>query len=207
MSNIPNFNNLYNPLKKGNMVDIDAETVDLSSSKSVQENDISQVQEVVAEKQLEKENINLENKAEEELKADTSDDDLDSYMKTLFGDSSKEEEKEEGAQAERDSNVAKSFEEPTVDDEYLSRFSKNEKEAKVDTRPNAYTQIVSGTHSPDSRTAYNTRDPEEFLKEAERNYARKGFEVQKNVSDTFKEAEAIGKYTSSQKNKKQPPDN
>lgn len=205
MSNIPNFNNLYNPLKKGNMVDIDAETVDLSSSKSVQENDISQVQEVVAEKQLEKENINLENKAEEELKADTSDDDLDSYMKTLFGDSSKEEEKEEGAQAERDSNVAKSFEEPTVDDEYLSRFSKNEKEAKVDTRPNAYTQIVSGTHSPDSRTAYNTRDPEEFLREAERNYARKGFEVQKNVSDTFKEAEAIGKYTSSQKNKKQPP--
>ena len=57
------------------MVDIDAETVDLSSSKSVQENDISQVQEVVTEKQLEKENINLENKTEEELKADTSDDD------------------------------------------------------------------------------------------------------------------------------------
>ena len=203
MSNIPNFNNLYNPLKKGNMVDIDAETVDLSSSQSVQESDISQAQKVVTEKQSEKENINLENRAEEELKADTSDDDLDSYMKTLFGDSSKEEEKEEGAQVESDSNVAKSLEEPTVDDEYLSRFSKNEKEAKADTRPNAYTQIVSGTHSPDSRTAYNTRDPEEFLKEAERNYARKGFEVQKNVSDTFKEAEAIGKYTPSQKNKKQ----
>lgn len=202
MSNIPNFNNLYNPLKKGNMVDIDAETVDLSSSQSVQESDISQAQKVVTEKQSEKENINLENRAEEELKADTSDD-LDSYMKTLFGDSSKEEEKEEGAQVESDSNVAKSLEEPTVDDEYLSRFSKNEKEAKADTRPNAYTQIVSGTHSPDSRTAHNTRDPEEFLKEAERNYARKGFEVQKNVSDTFKEAEAIGKYTPSQKNKKQ----
>lgn len=203
MSNIPNFNNLYNPLKKGNMVDIDAKTVDLTSSQSVQESDISQAQKVVAEKQSEKENINLENRAEEELKADTSDDDLDSYMKTLFGDSSKEEEKEEGAQVESDSNAAKSLEEPTVDDEYLSRFSKNEKEAKVDTRPNAYTQIISGTHSPDSRTAYNTRDPEEFLKEAERNYARKGFEVQKNVSDTFKEAEAIGKYTPSQKNKKQ----
>ena len=185
------------------MVDIDAKTVDLSSSQSGQESDISQAQKVVTEKQSEKENINLENREEEELKADTSDDDLDSYMKTLFGDSSKEEEKEEGAQAESDSNVAKSLEEPTVDDEYLSRFSKNEKEVKVDTRPNAYTQIVSGTHSPDSRTAYNTRDPEEFLKEAERNYVRKGFEVQKNVSDTFKEAEAIGKYTPSQKNKKQ----
>lgn len=134
MSNIPNFNNLYNPLKKGNMVDIDAETVDLSSSQSVQESDISQAQKVVTEKQSEKENINLENRAEEELKADTSDDDLDSYMKTLFGDSSKEEEKEEGAQVESDSNVAKSLEEPTVDDEYLSRFSKNEKEAKADTQ-------------------------------------------------------------------------
>ena len=57
MSNIPNFNNLYNPLKKGNMVDIDAKTVDLSSSQSGQESDISQAQKVVTEKQSEKENI------------------------------------------------------------------------------------------------------------------------------------------------------
>ena len=62
MSNIPNFNNLYNPLKKGNMVDIDAKTVDLSSSQSGQESDISQAQKVVTEKQSEKENINLENR-------------------------------------------------------------------------------------------------------------------------------------------------
>lgn len=203
MSSIPNFNNLYNPLKKGNMVDIDTETVDLSSSKNVQEDNISPFQEVSDENQLEKENIKLESGEEKDLSSDGADDDLDSYMKTLFGNSSEEETKEEIISAEGDGNATKVLEEPTVNDEYLSRFSKNEKEAKADARPNAYTQIVSGTHSPDSRTAYNMRDPEDFLKEAERNYARKGFEVQKNVSDTFKKAEAIGKYTAPQKNKKQ----